>query len=84
MTQNEIIQNSFNFKHSVERFTLKTEARGAMDEWAKEQAISFAQWVRRKIYYNIGIGDFLWKENDEIAPEIDTAFDIFKSETSKQ
>ncbi len=56
------------------------DALNCMDEWAQQQAIAFAYWYRRKVYYNIGIGDFLWKDNDEIAPEIDAAFDIFKSE----
>lgn len=40
-TKEAIIQFEFGFKHSVERFLLRKEARNIMEEWAKE----FADWL---------------------------------------
>lgn len=45
MTQDEIIQKHFNFKHSVDRFSLRREVRGAMDEWNKESPNNTLKWI---------------------------------------
>lgn len=45
MTQDEIIQKTFDFKYSVDRFSFGDGAREAMDEWAKAQSVAFMEWA---------------------------------------